>query len=138
MSKRKFLKNLFNSLKHDAKKKHEITKETFKEVKEAYNICIEEEKQTNADFKEYSDAVGFKEKTKVISSHAKRDSKAALVSAKKGLLHLKEMCKKREEDEFVTDTDLTEISLEQNIEEVIECDVNPTQIEGPTLVKKFN
>jgi len=131
MSKRKFFKNLFGALKNDAKKKHEITKGTFKEVKEAYNICVEEEKISNADFKEYSDAVGFKEKTKVISSHVKRDSKLALEHAKKGLLQIKEMRKKRGQEEIIVEDELLELDFKE------ETDVNNSQIEGPTLVKNL-
>ena len=136
MSKRKFFKNLFIALKDDAKKKHNVTKETFKEVKDAYNICVEEEKLTNADFKEYSDAKGFKEKTKVISSHAKRNSKAALESAKKVLLHIKEMRKKRGQEEIIVEEELTEFDFELVSDEVTR-EENNLQIEGPTLVKKI-
>ena len=131
MSKRKFLKNLFSLLKNNTRKKHEVTKETFKKIKDAYNICIEEEKIANADFKEYSDAKGFKEKTKVISSHVKRDSKAALEKAKKGLLQIKEMRKKRGQEEIIVEEELE--SLDFTLEK---ADVNTSQIEGPTLVKK--
>lgn len=131
MSKRNFFKNLFETLKNDAKKKHEITKGTFKEVKEAYNIFIEEEKICNADFKEYSDAVGFKEKTKVISTHIKGDGKLALEHAKKGLLQIKEMRKKREQEEIIVEDELLELDFKE------EADVNNSQIKGPALVKKM-
>lgn len=137
MSKRKFFKNLFSSLKNDAKKKHEVTKETIKEVKDAYNICIEEEKATNPDFKEYSDAKGFKQKTKVISSHTKRDSKAALESVKNGLLQIKEMYNKRIQKEIILEDEFVEFDLEEASKEVVNSDVNSLQIEGPALVKKM-
>lgn len=98
------IKNAYDSMCVTGKRYYAVTKDKLGELKEAGKVKIEEAKANSTDYQEYANAEGAKEKTKVVVSHIKRDSKAAYTTLREKSEKLLKLMKEKRTHETPDET----------------------------------